>query len=62
MTVGWNGKRDVIGMVAILFFVPIIAVIIAPFVPAIKSHPVLFGIGYLTVIAIGLIYVVKKKR
>ena len=62
MAVGWNGKRDVIGLIAILFFVPIIAVIIAPFIPIIKSHPVFFGVGYLAVIAVGFIYIIKKKR
>jgi hypothetical protein len=62
MTVGWNGKKDAIGMIVILLLVPIIAMITGLFMPIIKSHPVLFGAGYLTVIAVGFIYIIKKKR
>ena len=62
MGLGWSGKKDVIGLIIIILFMPVITIMIAPFVPILDKHPILFGIGCLTVIAAGFIYIIKKKR
>jgi len=58
--VKWNGKRDVIGMILILFSFPILAALAAIAVPLIMISP-LFIIVFTAMVS-GLGYFIFKKR
>ena len=62
MGLGWNGKKDIVGLMVILFFIPVIAMIAALFVPTMVNHSVGFGILCLSVLVAGFIYILKRKR
>ena len=62
MSIRWSGKKDVIGLIFLLFFPIIFGLTSAIIIPMLINHPVKFWVGLILVSILVVIGVICRKK